>query len=145
MEKNIMRKYRWVVERANDLSFREESDLILPCLNNKGYVAYVDKDKLMVVAFKTLTKEVEKLKGLGLKFDYFGELGEYTLTFQESDFSKFADVLEFRKQGTRYLRPDHEDNINLWLRVMQNISPTYKEILEQRVAKNRKQKKIGGR
>lgn len=130
-----MRKFRWVIERSEDLTYREESDLILPCLNNKGYVAFVDDNELLVVAFKSLTKEVEELNNMGLKFDYFGELGEYIINFNAKDFDKFAKVLLFREQGSRYIKPEHDDNINLWLRVMQNISPRYKEILKKRLEK----------
>lgn len=132
----LNKKYRVICEYDDNLVLRDKESFIIPILNNKGYCYWNGEDKLSMICFKSPKNNIDMLKEkYNIALDVFGEYSEYYIEFNPKDIDKVAECFEFREAPKRPVNPLSEDNINLWLRVMQNISPRYKDILKKRLGK----------
>lgn len=130
--------YRMVTDWDDELKYTDKDSAFIPCYKNRGMCYWVDENTLGIIMFCSPHVPITELEGkYNIKVDVFGEKGEYSILFDPKDIEKIGEVFEFKKQALNRIPPHSVRNITTFLRVMTNVHPRYKDILDEYIDSNR--------
>ena len=128
----LNRHYRLVCEWSSDLQECNKEAVFIPCYGNKGTVSWKDNDNLQLHMFVSPNTQLDKLKQkYGLTFECHGENGEYLVIFNAKYLDIIDDFFKLKRQAMNRVPITSIRNITTFLRVLSNVHPRYKTILEK--------------
>lgn len=131
-------RYRVICEFDDNLYCGDKDSVMIPVYNNKGFIYWLDDNKLGMIMFSSPNAIIEKIKKEhNIDIYSFGELQEYYLEFNSKYLDIIAKFFKAKKQIKVKIPPHSIRNITTFLRIMSNIHPRYKEKLEKYIAENR--------
>lgn len=131
-------KYRVICEFDDNLCCVDKDSVMIPVYDNKGFIYWLEENKLGMVMFSSPNIIIEKIKKeYDIEIYSFGELQEYYLEFDSKYLDIIAKFFKAKKQIKAKIPPNSIRNITTFLRIMSNIHPRYKEKLEKYIADNR--------
>lgn len=137
---SLNNEYRMICEWDESLTLCDKESLFIPCYENKGMIYWIDNKKIGIIIFNSPFNILSNLKAkYNLELESFGELSNYFIEISDNNnLNEILDMFKAKKQAKRPIPPHSIRNLTTFLRVMQNVHPRYKTLLDEYI-KSRKE------